>query len=130
MKKALVIAALLATFPASGLAAEMTGYVSDDACALKGAKAAHAADWIDPEAFETCAKKCMKSGSVAVFVTEDNKILRLDPHSRAKVSALLGHRVKLTGTEKDGLLNVDTIAAIAMKPKTPATSVGAKQQQR
>ena len=120
MKRILAIAALSAVLSTTGFAAEMTGYISDDACALKSAKAASAADWINPSAFEDCAKKCVKEGSTAVFVTEDNKVLRLDPRSSAKVMPLLGHRVKLTGTEKGGTLTVDTIAAIAMKPKTTA----------
>jgi hypothetical protein len=50
-----------------------------------------------------------------VFVTEDNKILRFDQASSAKVMPLMGHRVKVTGTAKDGTLMVDTIAAIEMK---------------
>ena len=124
MKKLLAVAAMSAVFSTSGFAAEMTGYISDDACAVKSAKAAKAADWIKADAFEACAKKCVKEGSTAVFVTEDNKVLRLDPASSAKVMPLLGHRVKLTGTEKDGTLKVETIAAIAMKPKMTAKRAG------
>jgi Protein of unknown function (DUF5818) len=122
MKKLLAVAALSALFSTSGLAAEMTGYISDDACAVKSAKSAKAADWIIPDAFEACAKRCLKEGSSAVFVTEDNKVLRLDASSNAKAMPLLGHRVKVTGTATDGTLKVDTIAAIAMNPKAAAKS--------
>jgi hypothetical protein len=120
MRKLLAVAALSAMCSTSGLAAEITGYISDDACAVKSAKAAKAADWIVPEAFEACAKRCLKEGSSAVFVTEDNKILKLDASSNAKAMPLLGHRVKVTGTATSSTLSVDTIAAIAMKPKAAA----------
>jgi hypothetical protein len=120
MKKLLAVAALSALCSTSGLAAEMTGYISDDACALKSAKSAKAADWINPDAFEACAKRCLKEGSTAVFVTEDNKVLTLDASSSAKAMPLVGHRVKVTGTATASTLTVDTIAAIAMKPKTAA----------
>jgi hypothetical protein len=43
----------------------MTGYISDEACAVKSAKSAKAADWIIPDAFEACAKRCLKEGSTA-----------------------------------------------------------------
>jgi hypothetical protein len=121
MKKLLVVAALAAVFSTNGLAAgEMTGYISDEACAIKSAKSAKAADWIIPDAFEACAKRCLKEGSTAVFVTEDNKVLRLDASSSAKVLPHLGHRVKVTGTAAEGTLKVDTIAMIAMQPKAAA----------
>jgi hypothetical protein len=115
MKKVMLALALAACTSVNGFAAEMTGYVSDDACATKSAKAGKAMDWIKVDAFEACVKKCVKEGSAMVFVTEDNKILRFDQASSAKVMPLMGHRVKVTGTAKDGTLMVDTIAAIEMK---------------
>jgi hypothetical protein len=120
MKKLLAVAALSAMCSIDGLAAEMTGYISDDACAVKSAKSARAADWIIPEEFEACVKHCLKDGSSAVFVTEDNKILRLDAGSNAKAMPLVGHRVKVTGTTTSSTLTVETISAIAMKPKATA----------
>lgn len=99
----------------SGFAAEMTGYISDDDCATKSAKAAKAADWVKADVFESCVKKCMKEGSSMVFVTEDNKILRFDAASISKATPLMGHRVKLTGTASDGILKVDSIASVDTK---------------
>jgi hypothetical protein len=128
MKKLVTIIGISALLSSSGFAAEMTGYISDDSCATKSASAAKAADWIKPDAFEACAKKCVKEGSAAVFVTEDNKIVRLDAGATAKVMPYLGHRVKLTGSVKDGLLNVDTIASIKMEPKPGAKSTGDDHQ--
>jgi hypothetical protein len=112
MKKVMMALALAACTSVPAFAAEMTGYVSDDACAAKSAKASKAMDWIKVEA---CVKKCVKEGSAMVFVTEDNKILRFDQASNAKALPLMGHRVRVTGTAKDGVLKVDTIAAIEMK---------------
>jgi len=51
-------------------AGPIVGYISDDKCALSGAKSAKAAEWIKPAAFESCVKDCLKQGSEAVFVTD------------------------------------------------------------
>jgi hypothetical protein len=115
MKKALVIIALAAGFSASASAAELTGYVSDESCATSRATEAKAVDWIKPDVFESCVKKCVKEGSKLIFLTEDNKILRFDAGSSAKAMPHMGHRVKVTGTAVDGVLKVETIAAIDMK---------------
>ena len=117
MKKLFPVVAFSALLSSTAFGAEMTGYISDEACAAKSGSAAKASDWINPNAFEACAKKCMKEGSAAVFVTEDNKILRLDADATKKVRPHLGHRVKLAGSVKDGVLKVDTIASIKMDPR-------------
>lgn len=116
MRTILTAVALAAAMSTSGSAAEITGYVSDDACATKSAASARAADWIKADAFEACVKKCVKDGSRMVFVTEDNKILTFDAASKAKVMPLMGHHVRVTGTARAGTLTVDRIAAIAMTP--------------
>jgi hypothetical protein len=117
MKRALATAALAASLTASGAAAEMTGYVSDHSCATKSAAAAKAMDWIQPDRFESCVKKCHMEGSTLVFVTEDNTILKFDTASTAKATAHQGHRVRVKGTAADGVLNIDSIAAIEMPKK-------------
>jgi hypothetical protein len=124
MKKLVAAVALAAMYSTSGLAAELTGYISDDACAIKSARSATAAEWVNPDAFEACVKKCLKEGSTAVFVTEDNKVLKLDAVSSARALPHLGHRVKVSGTATATTLSVETIAPIAMKPKGPAKSSG------
>jgi len=92
----------------------MTGYVSDAKCAASGAKAKTAAEWIKPAAFESCVKDCVKNGSDAVFVTEDNKTLKFDAASMDKIKAHLGHKVKVTGTVEGDVLKVETVTMVKM----------------
>jgi hypothetical protein len=129
MKRLLVLFALLISIPA--LAEKMTGYISDDKCAASGSKAAKATEWINPDMFESCVKKCMKAGSTMVFVTEDNKVLKLDADSTQKALPHLGHRVSLTGTVNNGSLKIDEIASIKMDAKTkPSSDVEEKMHQK
>jgi len=111
MKRLLVVLAL-ASIPA--FAAEMTGYISDAKCASASAKAKTAAEWIKPAAFENCVKTCVKNGSEAVFVTEDNKILKIDAGSLEKIQAHLGHKVSIVGKVDRDEVKVETIADLNM----------------
>ena len=104
--------AAVAAVPANGA---IVGYISDTKCATSGAKAKTAAEWIQPAAFEDCVKKCVKEGSPAVFVTEDNKILKVDAASSAKVAQYLGHKVSVTGKVEGTTLKVDTITALKLQ---------------
>lgn len=117
MRMMVVVGGLLMAASLSVSAAEMTGYVSDQSCAASRASEKHAMDWIKPDLFEACVKKCVKEGSAMVFVTEDNKILTFDAASSAKAMAHMGHRVKVTGTAVNGTLRLDSIAAIGMPKK-------------
>ena len=129
MKKLFVLFALLISVPA--LAEKMTGYISDDKCAASGSKAAKATEWISPDLFESCVKKCMKAGSTMVFVTEDNKVLKLDAASTQKALPHLGHRVSLSGTVDNGSLKIDEIASIKMESKgKPSSDVEEKMHQK
>jgi hypothetical protein len=92
----------------------IVGYISDTKCAMSGAKAKSAAEWIKPAAFEECVKTCVKDGSDAVFVTEDNKILTFDKASVAKITPFLGRKVSVTGSVKDHTLKVDGITGLKM----------------
>jgi hypothetical protein len=129
MKKLFVLFALLICIPA--LAEKMTGYISDDKCQARASKAAKATDWINPDVFESCVKKCMKGGSTMVFVTEDNKVLKLDADSTQKALPHLGHRVSLTGTVNNGSLKIDEIASIKMENKgKPSSDTEEKMHQK
>src|SRR6476660_3407742 len=104
--------AALAAAPANGA---IVGYISDTKCATSGAKAKTAAEWIKPAAFEECVKKCVKEGSDAVFVTEDNKILKFDRASVGKITPYVGRKVSVTGNVKDGTIKIASIAPLKME---------------
>ena len=83
-----VIALPLVT--SAGTKGSWTGWITDDSCGAKGAKAEHA----------DCAKKCLDNGGKLVFYnTANEKIYNIDKQDVAK--AHLGHEVKVTG-EADG----------------------------
>lgn len=115
MKKIFLVLAFLGFAAVPFFGEQLTGYVSDESCTLKGAKAAKASDWINPKVFPSCAQKCAKEGSPLVFVTEDNKVLKLDADSTKKASAHLGHRVSVDGKVENGTLKIEKIASIKME---------------
>jgi hypothetical protein len=98
----------------TAMAAEYTGYLSDEKCAVSGAKAKTAAEWVQPKAFEGCVKKCVQAGETVVFVTEDNKIVKIDAASMGKIMPVIGHKVKVTGKIAGDKLTVDSIATLPM----------------
>jgi len=130
MRKGFVLFALLTLFSMTALAEKWTGYVSDEKCAVSSAKAAKAADWINPKAFASCAKKCAEAGSAVVFVTEDNKILKLDAESTTKAMPHLGHRVSLSGKLDNGTLKIDKIESIKMAANPGASDAEAKMHEK
>lgn len=130
MKKLLVAIAFLACTSMAAFAGQMTGYVSDEQCAISGSKAAKATDWINPKAFASCARKCAKNGSPLVFVTEDNKVLKLDAGSTQKAGAHLGQRVSVEGKVENGALKIDKITTIKMEAQAkPASGQEEKMHQ-
>lgn len=115
MKTLLSVLILSAFASLTAVAADFTGYVSDTKCAASNAKAGAASEWVKPAAFEACAKQCVKEGSAPVFVTADNKIVKIGPDAMAKVMPMLGHKVTLTGkVEGDTLVKVDAISSVKM----------------
>jgi tRNA 2-selenouridine synthase SelU len=98
----------------TAVAGEWTGYLSDEKCAVGGAKSKTAAEWIKPAAFEACVKKCVQAGEQVVFVTEDNKIVKIDAQSMDKVMPVIGHKVKVTGKIEGDKLKVDSISSLPM----------------
>lgn len=130
MKKGFALLALLTLFSMAALAEKWTGYVSDEKCAVSSAKAAKASDWVNPKAFESCAKKCAEAGSAVVFVTEDNKILKLDAESTTKAMPHLGHRVSLSGKLDNGTLKIDKIESIKMAANPGASDAEEKMHEK
>jgi len=98
----LALFALTFLAPALCHAGEWTGWITDEHCGAKGAKAGH----------EACAEKCIKDGSKLVFYNNaDQKIYKLDNQDLAK--AHLGHEVKVSGDVTEGSIKVAKIEAAA-----------------
>lgn len=97
MKKVLSVFAFCAM---SAMAADWTGYISDAACA--GKKEDHGAS--DDHA--TCAARCIKGGSPAVFVS-DGKVYKIS--NQDKVVAHAGHKVTLSGTMDGDTIMVESV---------------------
>ena len=99
MKKVLVTFALAAIGSMSAFAGEWTGYIADSKCKHVDGTEAHVA----------CTEKCIKGGADAVFVTSDNKVLKIDKDSLDKVTPHYGHKVTVTGKVDGDKLTVDSI---------------------
>ena len=113
MKNLTAILVLSALACVTAQAGEMTGYISDTKCAAEHSKATIASGWIHPKVFESCAKMCVKDGSEAVFLTEDNKVVKIDADSLDKVLPHLGHKVKLDGKIENGKLKVASVSTVS-----------------
>ena len=116
--KTLIAAGLLSVTFLAVLGADgntIVGYISDAKCAMSGSKAKTAAEWIKPDAFERCVKDCVKGGSEAMFVTEDNRILKFDKASAATITPFLGNKVKVTGSVAGDTITVASITALKLK---------------
>jgi hypothetical protein len=116
--KTLTAAGLLYVMSFAVLGADgntIIGYISDTKCAMSSSKAKTAAEWIKPDAFERCVKDCVKGGSEAVFVTEDNRILKFDTTSAATIAPFLGNKVKVTGSVVGNTITVASITALKLK---------------
>ncbi len=94
MKKTLAVFAFAAM---SAMAAEWTGYIIDQNCASKPAMKGN----------EACAARCIKSGSPAVLLTDDGKVLKIEDQD--KVVAHAGHKVTITGKMDGESIKVDSV---------------------
>lgn len=99
---ALVLLQPLAARAGDAAAGSWKGWISDDHCGAKGAKAGH----------EACAAKCMEKGAKLVLVnTADGKIYKLDKQADAKKH--LGHEVTVAGTAEGDSIKVASIEKAA-----------------
>ncbi len=99
MKKTLAAFALMAFGSLSAFAGTWTGYIADSKCKHTDGTADHVA----------CTEKCVKGGAEVVFVTADNKVLKIDAASLDKVQAHLGHKVTITGKVTDDTVKIDKV---------------------
>jgi hypothetical protein len=83
----------------SAFAGEWSGYVADSKCKHTDGT----------EKSIACTKSCIKGGADAVFVTSDDKVLKIDKGSIEKVTPHFGHKVTVTGNVTGDTLTVDTI---------------------
>jgi hypothetical protein len=97
MKKISAVALMTGGLAASGMAAEIKGFVEDQSCARMPSMKGDAA----------CAQKCIKGGSPAVLVTEDGKIYKIA--NQDKIVASAGQNVTVTGKVDGDTLTIDSV---------------------
>jgi hypothetical protein len=97
MKKISAVALMTMGLAASGMAAELKGFVEDTKCSTMAAMKGNA----------ECAQKCIKGGSPAVLVTEDGKIYKIA--NQDKIVASAGLNVTVTGSVKGDTITIDTV---------------------
>ena len=97
MKRFVLMMGLMTLAAGVGFAGEWTGFVSDAKCAK--ADAGHAG----------CAKSCISNGQEAVLVDADGNVHKIANQDKIKEHA--GQKVKVTGSEADGKISVDTVTA-------------------
>ncbi|HEX3553730.1 MAG TPA: DUF5818 domain-containing protein [Thermoanaerobaculia bacterium] len=98
----LALTMLALPLAAAGTKGSWTGWITDESCGAKGAKAEHKA----------CAEKCIAKGQKLVFYNNaDKKLYSLDNQDVAKAN--LGHEVKVTGEADGTAIKVEAIAPAA-----------------
>jgi hypothetical protein len=81
----------------SAMAADMTGYVVDQACAGKKEM------WTNT----ACVERCAGRGQKLVFVTEEGKVYQVADQDKVKAHG--GHKVTISGTVDGDNLKVDSV---------------------
>jgi hypothetical protein len=99
LKRVLVVFAM---FAATGMAADITGYVMDKSCSTKK----------EMRGDEACAKRCLGRGDPAVLVTEEGQIYAVA--NQEKVKEYAGKKVVVTGKVDGETVTVEKVAL----PKT------------
>jgi hypothetical protein len=99
MKKLFAAFALTAIGSMSAFAGEWSGYIADSKCKHTDGT----------EKSIACAQRCVKGGAETVFVTSDNKVLKIDKDSMEKVTPHLGHKVTVTGKVEGETIMIESI---------------------
>jgi hypothetical protein len=97
MKKFAVALALASGLAATGMAAEIKGFVEDASCAAKPAMKDNA----------QCAQRCIKGGAAAVLVAEDGKVYKIA--NQDKITSHAGEKVTVTGDVKEDTITVTDV---------------------
>ncbi len=104
MKRIALVIVALALVAAPAMYASWTGWITDEHCAGKGAKAEH----------KGCALRCAERGAkLVLFNSADQKVYALDKQDLAKEH--IGHEVTVSG-EADG----DSIKVSGIEKSKPA----------
>ena len=99
MKKLLATFALSAIGSMSAFAGEWSGVITDSKCKHTDAS----------EKSIACVQSCVKRGGEAVFITSDDKMLKIDKASMEKVTPHLGHKVTVTGKVEGDTITIDDV---------------------
>ncbi len=99
MKKLLAAFALTAIGSMSAFAGEWSGVFADAKCKHTDGT----------EKSIACTQSCVKRGGEAVFITSDDKVLKIDKASMDKVTPHLGHKVTVTGKVEGDTISVDSV---------------------
>ena len=94
MKRVLAVIALTTV---SGMAADWTGYIIDQACASKKEMRGNV----------ECAQSCIKRGSPAVLVTDDGQVYKIADQD--KVTEHAGQKVTITGKMDGDTIKVESV---------------------
>jgi hypothetical protein len=97
MKTFTALTALTLGLAVSGMAAEVKGFVEDQACSGKAAMKGNAA----------CAQKCIKGGSPAVLVAEDGTVYKIADQD--KIIDHAGKSVTVSGDVKGDTITVESV---------------------
>ena len=98
MKKLAVVVVFAFVLTGLAVAADVTGYVTDAACAAKGRSGPdHAA----------CAEKCAAKGGDLTLVTEDKKVIKIS--NKDAVTGHAGHKVTASGKVDGDSIHIDKV---------------------
>ena len=104
MRQVLILAAVAALasmlISCGTAAAEFTGHIVDAKCAGGGKAGGPHSE---------CAKKCIEGGEAAVLVTADGTVYEIT--NQDKVTPHAGLQVTISGSEADGKITADSVAA-------------------
>ena len=103
MKKFLSVVSLGSMLAVGGMAASLTGSISDANCGAKHT-AGTAAD-------KSCVEGCIKKGADAVFI-HDGQVLKIAADSKDKVTPFLGDKVKVNGKIDGDTVTIKSIKAV------------------
>src|SRR5687767_14030198 len=98
MKKLAVVVVFAFALSGLAIAADVTGWVTDAACAAKGRSG---------EGHAACAEKCAAKGADMALVTEDKKVIKISNKDSVKGHA--GHRVVATGKVDGDSITIDKV---------------------